>query len=45
MNKSRNVNARLCTRGMPGMSALCIYAASTCGAGFYAEKRLVSGDF
>ena len=45
MNKSGNVNARLCTQGMPGMSALFIYAASACGAGFYVEKRLVSGDF
>ena len=45
MNKSGNVNARLCTQGMPEMSALCIYAASACGAGFYVEKRLVSGDF
>ena len=31
--------------GMPEMSALFIYAASACGAGFYVEKRLVSGDF
>ena len=45
MNKSGNVNAHLCTQGMPEMSALFIYAASACGAGFYVEKRLVSGDF
>ena len=45
MNKNGNVNACLCTQGMPEMSALCIYAASACGAGFYADKRLVSGDF
>ena len=45
MNKSGNVNARLCTQGMPEMRALCIYAASACGAGFYADKRLVSRDF
>ena len=45
LNKSGNVNACLCARGMPGMRALCIYAASACGAGFYVEKRLVSRDF